>query len=254
MVEKQFLKVTISTAKLVSQLLAQVFQISLFAYRCQGIQDKSRKSKNLSGLAKGSERSSFIPINGEEEILDGGWVFFGKFFVDILKSIAEIIGGLFSYITGGFRKKSPYKKGNLWPLRDSLIPDDDDDIEPQLTPRKKKTVTFREPEIDAPISPPSSSGLHNGDYGLAREYTSLFISNRSINQNHGYYQDEDNQDHVQPLRHHSSAPETYFERDYDTTNEVVFGDVQETIGIYKPVDFKPVDYGDPMYNHHNIKS
>jgi len=82
---------------------------------------------------------------------------------------------------------------------------------------------------------------------------SPFISNRSINQNHGYYQDEDNQDRVQPLRHHSSVPETYFEKDYDTTNEVVFGAVQETRGDYKPVEIKPVDYGDPMYNHHNIR-
>ena len=60
--------------------------------------------------------------------------------------------------------------------------------------------------------------MPNGDYGPTREYMSLFISNRSINKNHGYYQDEDNQDHVQPLRHHSSAPKTYFERDYDTTS------------------------------------
>ena len=66
-----------------------------------------------------------------------------------------------------------------------------------------KTVTFREPEIDAPISPPSSSGSHNGDYGPTRECMSPFISNRSINKNHGYYQDEYNQEHVHPLRHHS---------------------------------------------------
>ena len=41
--------------------------------------------------------------------------------------------------------------------------------------------------------------------------------------------------HVHPLRHHSSAPETYFERDYDTTDEVVFRDVQEATGVYKLV-------------------
>lgn len=232
-------------------LLQQGVATAIFPRR--EIQEKSGRSKNLPGPAKGSERPSFIPIDGEQEIVDGGWVSFGKFFVDILKSIAEIIGGLFSYLTGGFRRKSPYKKGNLWPLRDSLIPEDDDDIEPQLTPRKKKTVTFREPEIDTPISPPSSTGSHNGDFGPTREYISPFISNRSVNQNHGYYRDEDNQDHVQPLRHHSSAPETYFEKDYDTTNEVVFGAVQETEGVYKPVEIKPVDYSDPMYNHHNIR-
>ena len=45
--------------------------------------------------------------------------------------------------------------------------------------------------------------MPNGDYGTTtREYMILFISNRYINQNHGYYQDEDNQDHMQPLRHH----------------------------------------------------
>ena len=108
-------------------------------------------------------------------------------------------------------------------------------------------MTFRKPKINTPISPPPS-GSHNGDFGPTREYISAFISNRHVNQNQGYYQNRYNQHNVQPLRHHFSAPETYFQKDYVTTNEVVFEVVQEPEGTYKPVEIMLVDYSDPMYN------
>eukprot|EP01018_Ginkgo_biloba_P007215 Gb_11764 [translate_table: standard] len=229
-------------------LLQQGVGAAIFSKREK--QDKRADAKKLPSPA---ERPALIPVAGEQENQDAGWVSFGKFFVDIFKSTAEIIGGLFSYVTGGFRRK-PLTKGNLWPLRDSLLIPEDEDVEPQRTPRKKKTVTFREPEADTPMSPPNSSGLHNVDVRPTREFMDLFGSTDSVNRNRRKYEDEDNQGHLQPLRHHSSAPETYFERSYDSSNEVVFGAVQETRGINEPMEIKPVDYGDPMYDHHNIRS
>lgn len=194
-----------------------------------------------------------FPLDEDQGNVDAGWVSFGKFFIDVFKSTGEIIGGLFSYVTGGFRRRSPHKKGDLWPLRDSLIPEDDD-IEPQLTPRRKRSVTFREPEVDTPMSPPLSSESRSNDVRPTREYMNKFTFSGSFNNRHEHYEDEDGQGHLKPLRHHSSAPETFYERNYDSSNEVVFGAVQETGEINEPVEIKPVDYGDPMYDHHNIRS
>lgn len=53
-------------------------------------------------------------------------------------------------------------------------------------------------------------------------------------------------------RHFSSSPKTYYEQNCET-NEIVFGAVQEQDGRREAVVIKAVDYGDPMYNHHNIR-
>ncbi|GLJ28774.1 hypothetical protein SUGI_0567350 [Cryptomeria japonica] len=237
-------------AALVGYVLALIQQgVVTSVFSRQEQKDKSN-SKKLPGSKAGNRSSMWV--DEDQGNVDAGWVSFGKFFIDVFKSIGEIIGGLFSYVTGGFRRKSPHKKGNLWPLRDSLIPEDDD-IEPQLTPRRKRSVTFREPEVDTPMSPPLSAESRSGDGRPTREYMNRFTFNGSFNNRHEHYEDEDSQGHLKPLRHHSSAPETYFERNYDSSNEVVFGAVQETGEINEPVEIKPVDYGDPMYDHHNIR-
>nr|DAD30987.1 TPA_asm: hypothetical protein HUJ06_009838 [Nelumbo nucifera] len=55
-------------------------------------------------------------------------------------------------------------------------------------------------------------------------------------------------------RHYSSGSQTYYEQSCETTNEIVFGAVQEQDGRREAMVIKAVDYGDPIYDHHNIRS
>eukprot|EP00252_Welwitschia_mirabilis_P012864 TRINITY_DN283_c0_g1_i1.p1 TRINITY_DN283_c0_g1~~TRINITY_DN283_c0_g1_i1.p1 ORF type:complete len:526 (-),score=67.62 TRINITY_DN283_c0_g1_i1:347-1924(-) len=230
-------------------LLQQGVLTSLFSRR--ETEDKSFSPKRPPGPVKMSGRPPLIPVDGEQDNLDEGWISFWRFFIDVLKSFFEIIGGLFSYMFGGLGFRRQPRKG-LHPLRDSLIIDDD--VEPQTTPRRKRTVTFREPEVETPSSPPSTEGSDNGDSRPTREYRSPFMHGGPVHQTYVQYEDEGSHDHLRPLRHHTSAPETYFERDFDSSNEVVFGAVQENMAGYRPVEIKPVDYGDPMYSYQNMRA
>jgi hypothetical protein len=60
------------------------------------------------------------------------------------------------------------------------------------------------------------------------------------------------QQQQQHHRHYMPNPKTYYEKSCET-NEIVFGAVQEQNGRREAVVIKAVDYGDPRYNHHNIR-
>ena len=66
-----------------------------------------------------------------------------------------------------------------------------------------------------------------------------------------YQQVQQHQQH-QLHTHYSSGPQTYYEQNCET-NEIVFGAVQEQDGRREAMVIKAVDYGDPKYNHHNIR-
>jgi len=78
-----------------------------------------------------------------------------------------------------------------------------------------------------------------------------------MNQNHNNrspgHKGED-RNYMQSLMHQSSAPETYYEKIYDSSNEVLSGAMHETFAKNQTVEIKPVDYGDPMCDHYNISS
>lgn len=93
--------------------------------------------------------------------------------------------------------------------------------------------------------------------------------NHHLEQNQGYYsnwgggyhqqQQQQQQMHLQRYkqqqqqhRHYMPNPKTYYEKSCET-NEIVFGAVQEQNGRREAVVIKAVDYGDPRYNHHNIR-
>eukprot|EP01018_Ginkgo_biloba_P015213 Gb_09226 [translate_table: standard] len=245
----------------------------------QSKQDKPSKS-SLLGPAK-TDRPPTIPVEGQPENVDAGWMSFGKFILDLFKFAVEIIGGLYSYLTGLIRNKNHQKKGDLWPLRDTLrMPNDD--VEPQPMSRNaqkkgdlwplrdtllipddqlksksnpiKKAAVFQEFDANAPI-PISSKVTHNFHVRSTIASTGVLNSNEPHNfNNHSYEHEAGDQNHVRSLRHYSSAPRTYYDRHYDSNNEIVFGAVQETQGRNEPVEIKPVDYGDPMFDHHNIRS
>lgn len=301
-------------------------------------QNKPSK-KSLPASAK-TDRPPLIPVDGQTENVDAGWMSFGRFILDLFKFAAEIIGGTYAYLRGFTGRKTAQKKGDLWPLRDTLnMPDDD--VEPQSMPRNHQRKrdsrplhdtlytadddaeprpmyrshqrkgdswplqdTFPMPDEDVEPRPMSRNHQKKGDLWPLRDtlvipdddpkskpnsvkknsvasedsnahiFTSVSSKvtqnlharsvrvtkstmnfDKSMNNNNRSpaYRGED-RNYMQSLRHQSSAPETHYEKSYDSSNGVVFGAVQETEGKYQTVEIKPVDYGDPMYDHYSMSS
>ena len=75
---------------------------------------------------------------------------------------------------------------------------------------------------------------------------------RQVQQQQQHIQQQPQQQQQHHHRHFSSSPQTYYEKSYET-NEIVFGAVQEQDGRREAVVIKAVDYGDPSYNHYNIR-
>ncbi|KAJ8759010.1 hypothetical protein K2173_003248 [Erythroxylum novogranatense] len=189
-----------------------------------------------------SVRPPLIPTEDEQEKQEEGFFgSLGKLFANTGASFAAIMGGI---IPGFRRKPLSYhyqsqqlhpKHSNAWPQQDSyVIPDEDEppSIETR-TPTPRKTYAFMSKDAEK---------MHQWRQGRA------FYS--------GW--DGDYQQHHQQRQHHqryqSSTPQTYYEQSYEKTNEIVFGAVQELDGKGADVVMKPVDNGDPIYNHYNIPS
>ncbi|KAJ7974544.1 NHL domain-containing protein [Quillaja saponaria] len=130
------------------------------------------------------------------------------------------------------------KHSNGWPMQESfVIPDEDEP--PSLetrTPTAKRTYPFMTKDVEKP---------HN--FKPSRPYLSGWD---------GDYQQQQQHHHMQQQQHHhkhySSSPQTYYEQSCET-NEIVFGAVQEQDSRRETMVIKAVDYGDPIYNHHNIR-
>ncbi|KAF8399286.1 hypothetical protein HHK36_015151 [Tetracentron sinense] len=188
-----------------------------------------------------SVRPPLIPTDDDPEKQEEGFFSsLGRLFLNTGASVAEIFGGLFS----GFRKKplnsqhqqmyqQQSRHPNDWPLQESfVIPDGDEppSIETRTpTPRKTYAFMAKDPEK-----------THH--FRQSRAFYSEWDGD--------HQQQKQQQQHHQ--RHYSSGPQTYYEQNRETTNEVVFGAVQEQNEQRETVVIKAVDYGDPIYNHHNI--
>ncbi|KAF9626292.1 hypothetical protein IFM89_032141 [Coptis chinensis] len=191
---------------------------------------------------KSSVRPPLIPTEDEQERQEEGlFGSLGKLFVNAGSAVTEIIGGLFS-----FRKKpvshqnqhmyqQQQRRPNVWPVQESfVIPDEDEP--PSLdtrspTPRKTYAFMAKEPERTNHFR--QSRAYYNGWNG-------------------DFQQHQQQQQHHQ--RHYSPGTQTYYEQSCESTNEIVFGAVQEQDGRREAVVIKAVDYGDPKYDHHNIRS
>ncbi|XP_052195244.1 uncharacterized protein LOC127803206 [Diospyros lotus] len=127
------------------------------------------------------------------------------------------------------------KHSNAWPMQESfVIPDEDEppSIETR-TPTSGKAYQYMPREMD------------NHQFKRSRSFHGGW--------NGGFPQQAPVQQQQHHQRHYSSSPKTYYEQSCET-NEIVFGAVQEQDGRREAVVIKAVDYGDPMYNNHNIKS
>ncbi|KAI4314293.1 hypothetical protein L6164_027216 [Bauhinia variegata] len=192
-----------------------------------------------------SVRPPLIPTEDEpDKQQEGFFGSLGKLLTNAGASMVEIMGGIFP----GFRKKplnyqfqsqpllqQQQKHVNPWPVQESfVIPDEDDP--PSIdtrSPTPRKTYPFMSKDAE---------------------------KMQQLRQSRAFYSgwDGDSQQHQQQQKHHhrhqyrSSIPHIYYEQNNETTNEIVFGAVQEQQdGKRESMVIKPVDYGGSLYDHQN---
>lgn len=209
---------------------------------------------------KSSVRPPLIPPDDEVEKQDEGLVSsLGKLFINAGSSVTDIFGGMFPV----FRKKplniqhqhqyQQQRQPNAWPMQESFVIRDEDEPPPleTKTPTPRKTYAFmsKDPEKNNHFRlGPNYTNSYNGWDGdfQQQQHQHEQLQHNQQPQHHRHQQ------HQQ--RHYSSGPHTYYEQSCETTNEIVFGAVQEEDGQRKAVEIKAVDYGKPVYNHHNIRA
>ena len=193
--------------------------------------------------------SEFEPDKQEE----GFFGSLGKLLANAVTSTVEIMGGLFPV----FRRKPqsykfqrqplvPQTQKQAWPAQESfVIPDGDEP--PSIdtrTPTPRKTYPFMSKDAEKMQQLRPSRAFYSGWDGDLQQQQ----------------QEQQKHHHQQQKKHHhrhqyqSSIPHTYYEQSHETTNEIVFGAVQEQDGKKESVVIKPVNYGDSLYEHHNIRS
>lgn len=167
-------------------------------------------------------------------------------------------GGLFGSLTKpfrgtlpGFRKKQPQhhlhqqynqqpnRNESTWPMQESFTIPNKDEPPPLET---------RDPRNSYPITNKMEKSRHlKKSRTVYEDWNDVFHQQEQPQQiqQHHYQQQQQHQ------QQHSSNPQTYYERE---TNEIVFGAVQEQDGCREAVVIKAVDYGNPSYSNHNIRS
>ncbi|KAH0700705.1 hypothetical protein KY284_014920 [Solanum tuberosum] len=199
-----------------------------------------------------SVRPPIIPPEDEYEKQDENlFLSLGRLVMNTGSTVVEIFGGMFS----GFRK-NPYphhvqqhyhynhKQSSTWPMQESYVIRDEDEAPPldtrDPTPRKTYPIMNKDPEKPRHIR--QSQSHYVGWNGNAAHGHGNFQQQQFLPQ---VYQHHD--------KHQSSSPQTYYEESCET-KEIVFGAVQEQDGRRETVVIKAVDYGDPAYNSHNVRS
>ncbi|XP_006338543.1 uncharacterized protein [Solanum tuberosum] len=200
-----------------------------------------------------SVRPPIIPSEDEYEKQDENlFLSLGRLVMNTGSTVVEIFGGMFS----GFRK-NPYphhvqqhyhynhKQSSTWPVQESYVIRDEDEAPPldtrDPTPRKTYPIMNKDPEKPRHIR--QSQAHYVGWNGNAAH-------------GHGNFQQQQQflpQVYQHHDKHQSSSPQTYYEESCET-KEIVFGAVQEQDGRRETVVIKAVDYGDPAYNNHNVRS
>ncbi|XP_066167899.1 uncharacterized protein [Oryza sativa Japonica Group] len=167
-------------------------------------------------------------------------------------SIGKLIGGAKSSAVEIFsRKKRPthqyhhhlqQQRANPWPVQESYaIPHDE--TPPPLdmraaTPRKNYAFMTKEPEK-----------VHHVRHG--RPYFNGWDMQHAPQQQPE--QQMYHQQHLQQHRQYSAGPQTFYEQSCETTNEIVFGAVQEVDTKRRMVEIKAVNYGDTFYEQYGMR-
>ncbi|KAJ6834843.1 uncharacterized protein M6B38_333165 [Iris pallida] len=207
---------------------------------------------------KSSLRPPLIPNEDEPENQEEEGLFtsINKLFTGAISSIAAIPAAVFS----GFRKKpkinqqqqqqnyyyhynQQQRRTNTWPMQESFeIPAEDEPPPPveTRTPTPRKTYAFmtKDPEK-----------IHQLRQGRA------FLNGwEAGEQQHQLQQHHAHQQHLQQHRQQPLGPQTYYEQSCESTNEIVFGAVQESDGSRRTVEIKAVNYGEPVYDLYGVRS
>ncbi|KAK7386892.1 hypothetical protein VNO78_27250 [Psophocarpus tetragonolobus] len=200
-----------------------------------------------------SVRPPLIPSEYEPEKHEEGFFgSLGKLLANTGASMVEIMGGLFP----SFRRKSlnyqfqrqsllqqPQKQVNAWPVQESfVIPHEDEP--PSIdtrAPTPRKTYPFMSKDAEKMQQLRQSRAFYNGWDG-------------DLHHNHHQQQQQQQQQKHHRHQYQSSVPHTYYEQSHETTNEIVFGAVQEHDKKQDSVVIKPVNYGESPYEHHNMRS
>lgn len=185
-------------------------------------------------------RPPLIPSEGDPEKQEE--TFFGSLSGLISTtgaSFSEIFGGIFPWfkkkpLVNQYQNQQPNNKYlNSWSVQESfVIPDGDEPppIDPR-TPTPRKTYAFMTKDVEKMQQLRQSRAFYSGWDGEQSPHK-------------GQYQNQ----------HSSSVPQTYFEQNFEKTNEVVFGAVQEQDGKSNNMVIKPLDHANPVYGYHNVRS
>ncbi|OMO88225.1 hypothetical protein CCACVL1_08515 [Corchorus capsularis] len=198
-----------------------------------------------------SVRPPLIPPEDEPEKEEEGFFSsLGRLVLNTGSSVADIFGGLFS----GFKRKPrhyqfqhQYQQTSIqtrgWPMQESFVIPHEDEPPPldTRTPTPKRSYPFMTKELERKQHIKQSRPQYNG-------WDANYQQHQQMQMQMQHHQQQ--QQH--PHKYYSSNPKTYYEKSCET-NEIVFGAVQEQDGRREAVVIKAVDYGDPIYNHQNLR-
>lgn len=194
-----------------------------------------------------SVRPPLIPPEDEDEKEEEGlFGSLGKLIIKTGTSAFEIFGSskkkpLHPQLQMNYQQAPQFS--NTWPMQESfVIPHQD--APPPLEPRKPYPFVSKNPEpAERPRPSKQTRYLYNA------QNSEYFNEQQQMQQ----FQQQHRQQHHQ--KHYSSGPQTYYQEKSETTNEVVFGAVQEQEGKHGAVVIKAVDYSNhPNYGNQNVRS
>ncbi|KAK4282443.1 hypothetical protein QN277_013821 [Acacia crassicarpa] len=195
-----------------------------------------------------SVRPPLIPNEEEYEKEDEGFFgSIGRLFVYSGSAFVEIFGSLFSGSCRSKRKALHYhqyqqqmmnRHHNTWPVQESFVIPDEDEPPP---PPCLETRTSKPRESHPYMNQKEREKPH-------QQHRGAYLSGRWDGEYDQQIQQQGKQQLVQ--KHYSS--QSYYDQNCEA-NEIVFGAVQEQDGRRETMVIKAVDYGDPKYNHSNLR-
>ncbi|GMH13369.1 hypothetical protein Nepgr_015210 [Nepenthes gracilis] len=255
--------------------VAVLVAVGFFGYMLALLQQRvqalfSSQGKKNSAIATRYQRAhhSVIPplIHDEDEPEKPEEGFCGSFWRLILKAgslAAKILGAL---IFWGSRKDQlhqtnltqlqqqmyPGRHEDSWPVQDNCIIQDED--EPPSAETGSPT------SISAKTYPFMNNDVDNTQQFRQRQMHQQWQQQQRRQLHQQWQQQQQKQQPVQQKqpqqqqRHYSSVLKANHVEQSSEANEIVFGAVQEQDGRREAVVIKAVDYTDPTYNQHNIRS
>lgn len=204
---------------------------------------------------KSSLRPPLIPpeieAGKQDEDEEGFFTSIGKLLGGARSSFGEILLALFRkkqppspniITTNPYQYQSPQHqlyKTSTWPAQETFaIPHDESPplVDPR-TPTPKKSYAFMAKEPDK-----IHHLRHARSFGEPQQQQQSFQP-----QTQTYYQQ-----HLQQHRHYSAGPQTIYEQSCESTNEIVFGAVQE-VDSKRQVEIKALNYGDSYYEQYGMR-